>query len=84
MYCADYSIQVPAGSINLANFQKDRTHLSSNATLPTYVIEATGSVPSSGGVVVCNSGFPFKTPPVTPSAGGVTVPVPTLNITHCP
>lgn len=83
-YCAAYSIQVPAGSINYANFQTDGTHLSSNATLPTYAIDGVGSLPSSGGMQVCNRGFPFRTPPFTPSAGGVTVPVPALNITHCP
>lgn len=82
-YCADYSIQVPAGSINLANFQTDGTRLSSNKTLPTYVMEMVGSFPSSGGVMVCNY-LPFRTQPFTPSAGGVTVPVPTLNITNCP
>jgi Domain of unknown function (DUF4382) len=84
MYCAAYSIQVPAGSINLANFQKEGTRLSSNATLPDYVIDAMGSIPSSGGVVVCSNGLPFRSGPVTPSAGGETVPVPTLNLTHCP
>jgi Domain of unknown function (DUF4382) len=82
-YCAAYSIQVPAGSINLSDFRTHGTRLSSNETLPTYVIEAAGSFPSTGGVLACNY-LPFTTQPFTLSAGGVTVPVPTINIYNCP
>jgi hypothetical protein len=81
-YCAQYSIQVPAGSANIAANPKDGTHLSSSATLPTYVIDAVPSVPSSGNVMECNY-LPFRTQPFSPSAGGVTFEVPTLSLTHC-
>jgi hypothetical protein len=80
-YCANYSIQVPAGSLNFADF-KDRTHLTPNTTLPTYQIYVRTYIPSSGGVVSCTDS-PGRTQPFTPSAAGVTVPVPTLRFKHC-
>lgn len=80
-YCADYSIQVPAGSANYADFEK-RSHLTTNSMLPTYVIDGVPYIPASGSVVDCNF-FPFRTQPFMPSAPGVTVQVPTLRFTHC-
>jgi Domain of unknown function (DUF4382) len=80
-YCANYSIQVPAGSLNFADF-KDRTHLTPNATLPTYQIYVRNYIPSSGGVASCTPSQ-SRTQPFTPSAAGVTVAVPTLRFKQC-
>ncbi len=81
-YCADFSIQLPAGSANSVDFRKHGTRLSPNDTLATYVIDMGTFIPLSGGVLNC-SALPIRTGPITPSAGGETVMIPTFRIAHC-
>jgi hypothetical protein len=80
--CADYSLDVSAGSANVGAWSSGGTTLAANVTLATYKIDASAFVPSSGGVADC-SPSEQTTPAFTLTAGGVTVPVQTLPFTMC-
>jgi hypothetical protein len=80
--CADYALEVSAGSANAGAWSSGGTILSPNVTLATYQIDGAAVVPSSGGLADC-SPYELTTPAFTLSAGGITVPVPTLVFTSC-
>ena len=80
--CADYSVDVSAGSANVGAWSSGGTTLTANVTLATYKIDASAFVPSSGGTADC-SPSEQTTPAFTLTAGGVTVPVQTLAFTMC-
>jgi hypothetical protein len=81
-YCADYTMQVAAGSANVGAWTSGGTVLKANVTLATYKIDGIAFVPSSGGVLDC-SPSEVTTPAFTLTAGGVTVPVATIGFTMC-
>jgi hypothetical protein len=80
--CADFTLQVSAGAASVGAWSSGGTVLSPNVTLATYQIDGAAVVPSSGGVADC-SPSEQTTPAFILSAGGVTVPVPTLAFTSC-
>jgi hypothetical protein len=81
-YCADYTMEVAAGSANVGAWTSGGTVLKGNVTLATYKIDGVAFVPSSGGVLDC-SPSEVTTPAFTLTAGGVTVPVATIGFTMC-
>jgi hypothetical protein len=80
--CANYSVEVSAGSANVGAWSAGGTNLSANVTPATYQIDGAAVVPSSGGLADCMPSE-LTTPGFTLAAGGVTVPVQTLAFTGC-
>jgi hypothetical protein len=80
--CADYALEVSAGSANVGAWSPGGTVLSPNVTLASYQIDGAAEVPSSGGLADCTPAEQ-TTPAFTLSAGGTTVPVQTLAFTSC-
>jgi hypothetical protein len=80
--CADYTLEVSAGSANVGAWSSGGTLLTPNATLATYQIDAAAFVPSSGGLADC-SPSEMTTPAVMLTAGGSTVTAPTLAFNMC-
>jgi Domain of unknown function (DUF4382)/Carboxypeptidase regulatory-like domain len=80
--CADYSVDVSAGSANVGAWSSGGTTLTANVTLATYKIDSFAFVPSSGGLADC-SPSEETTPAFTLTAGGATLAVPTLAFMMC-
>ena len=80
--CAGYSMDVPAAEANVGPWSSSGTTLAANATLAIYKADGLAFVPSSGGTSDC-SPSELTTAPLAVTAGGSSVPVPTLAFAGC-
>ncbi len=81
IYCAAYSMMLPAGAPYVGAFSAGGTTLTPSALPASYNVDGIAFVPSSGGVADCTP-TELQSTPVLPVAGTVS-PVPTLAFTGC-